>query len=322
MKAVSILFIFTTLSAGAWKWQALAPLPQPRAGYGAGVINDRLVIAGGSYWRGGQKIQSAQTDLFDPAKTRWTAAAPMPIAVSNAASAVIGGTLFILGGTDGERALRRVYGFDGVRWSERTDLILPEARTNGIAVSDSKSLFLIGGIAAPDQYSSELKSAWTINPSRSGSGWQQLPECRCTKRLILAAAVLNERLFLFGGATGKNDGVDNLSDIWSLDLIKHEWTQVGHLPEPRRAMWAAADGNRILLFGGYTDAFRNDVLLFEPLDGRITTAGNLPEPIADAKFFRVGSKWYTAGGEIGSKIRGWNTWSGTLRADASIEPQE
>jgi len=319
MKSLSILFMFTTLSAGAWKWRALAPLPQPRAGYGAGLVDHRLVVAGGSYWRNGQKIQSAQTDLFDPDQNRWTAAAPMPVAVGNAASAVIGGTLFILGGTDGRRARRRVYAFDGVHWSDRTDLMLPEARTNGIAVSDGTSLFLIGGIRAPDRYSSELGSGWMINPSRPGNGWQQLAECRCTKRLILAAAALNEKLFLFGGAIGKSGGVDNLSDIWSFDLMKHEWTQVGHLPEPRRAMWAAADGNRILLFGGYTDAFRNDVLLFEPLDGRITTAGNLPEPIADAKFFRIGSTWYTAGGEIGSKVRGWNTWSGTLRADARID---
>src|SRR5690348_10175711 len=105
MKSLSILFMFTTLSAGAWKWRALAPLPQPRAGYGAGLVDHRLVVAGGSYWRNGQKIQSAQTDLFDPDQNRWTAAAPMPVAVGNAASAVIGGTLFILGGTDGRRAL-------------------------------------------------------------------------------------------------------------------------------------------------------------------------------------------------------------------------
>ena len=53
----------------------------------------------------------------------------------------------------GQRALRSAYVFDGVRWQERSDLTLPEARTNAVAASDGKSLFLIGGIAQPDRYS-------------------------------------------------------------------------------------------------------------------------------------------------------------------------
>lgn len=47
MTVFSIVFMLASVSAGAWNWQALAPLSQPRAGYGAGVIKNQLVIAGG-----------------------------------------------------------------------------------------------------------------------------------------------------------------------------------------------------------------------------------------------------------------------------------
>jgi N-acetylneuraminic acid mutarotase len=325
MKAFSILFMLGSVSAGAWNWQALAPLSQPRAGYGAGVVKNQFVIAGGSYWQNGQKIQTAQTDLFDPAQNRWRVGPPMPRALSSAASATIDGSLFVLGGTEGQRAVRSAYVFDGVRWQERSDLALPEARTNAVAASDGKSLFIIGGIAEPDLYSSELSSAWMINPSQSKTGWSKLPDCSCTRKLILAAAAVGNKLYIFGGAAGTKDGVENLSDIWSLDLTKRDltkrkWIQEGHLPEPRRAMWAAADGNRILLFGGYTDTFRSDILSFQLRDHQIARMGELPEAIADAKFVRIGTQWYTAGGEVGLKIRGKHTWGGSLTGSSGRHP--
>ena len=138
--------------------------------------------------------------------------------------------------------------------------------------------------------SSELSSAWMINPAQSKTGWSRLPECSCTRKLILAAAAVGNKLYIFGGAAGTKDGVENLSDIWSLDLTnRRKWVQEGRLPEPRRAMWAAADGNRILLFGGYTDTFRSDILSFQLRDHQIARMGELPEAIADAKFVRIGT---------------------------------
>ena len=124
---------------------------------------------------------------------------------------------------------------------------------------------------------------------------------------------MDRKLYIFGGAAGKGAGVENLSDIWSLDLTTRNWIREGNLPEPRRAMWATVDGGAVLLFGGYTDTFRNDILSFQPRTHQVTRVGNLPEPIADAKFFRIGSRWYTAGGEVGLKIRGQHTWSGTSK---------
>lgn len=75
-------------------------------------------------------------------------------------------------------------------------------------------------------------------------------------------------------------------------------------------MWAAASDGGVLLFGGYTDNFRAEILAVR--DGAVFRIGDLPEAVADAGFFQIGPNWYTAGGETGQHIRGAHTWSGEI----------
>ena len=67
----SLLFL-TPLIAGSLVWRERAALPVPRAGYIAGVLDNRFVFAGGSFWRDDQKFQSDRTDFFDPATNTWS----------------------------------------------------------------------------------------------------------------------------------------------------------------------------------------------------------------------------------------------------------
>jgi hypothetical protein len=64
--------------AGGLVWRERAPMPRPRTGYMGGVINGRLIIAGGSYWENDQKLRTPRVDLFDPSSNTWQAGAPLP----------------------------------------------------------------------------------------------------------------------------------------------------------------------------------------------------------------------------------------------------
>jgi len=70
------------------------------------------------------------------------------------------------------------------------------------------------------------------------------------------------------------------------------------------------------LFGGYTDAFSPQVQVFDPHTGAVRAAGTLPMGVADAKFRRIGKRWYTVGGEVGVRIRGRHTWEGVSDHEA------
>ena len=60
------------------QWKQLAPLPLPRAGSAVGILDGKLVVAGGTYWREGRKFWCEQVDGFDPSTNRWAPKAPLP----------------------------------------------------------------------------------------------------------------------------------------------------------------------------------------------------------------------------------------------------
>jgi N-acetylneuraminic acid mutarotase len=80
------------------QWSLSTPLPEPRAGYAAGILNGKLIIAGGSYWEGTKgkwirKLYTTSTHAFDPATERWEQLPDMPIALGYAASVEVGNRL-------------------------------------------------------------------------------------------------------------------------------------------------------------------------------------------------------------------------------------
>jgi hypothetical protein len=64
-----------------------------------------------------------------------------------------------------------------------------------------------------------------------------------------------------------------------------------------------ADGDRLLVLGGYSDAFLTDIVAVAAADGRTESVGQLPQALADARFCRVGSRLYGVTGENGIKLR-------------------
>ncbi len=143
--------------AGEFRWSPLPPLPQPRAYGSAGVIKDRLVLAGGvsdPNTLAGTTDEVLTLDLKDP-RDGWKRGAPVPGgARSLAASAVSDGKLHLFGGC---RPLGggQVENLDGVaaydpgrnRWTARAGL--PAAmRGPAAAALDKDEIAVVGGNSA------------------------------------------------------------------------------------------------------------------------------------------------------------------------------
>ena len=67
-------------------WRERAELSLARAGYMAGVIHGKYVIAGGSYWQDKTKRWTDEVDVYDPVHDSWNQAARLPDPRSDAAS--------------------------------------------------------------------------------------------------------------------------------------------------------------------------------------------------------------------------------------------
>jgi len=302
------MLAFISLSGGREK----APLPEPRAGYAAGVLAGKLLVAGGSYWVGRDKQETARVDVFDPQHNAWSRAAPLPRPMCNAASVIYQGELYVFGGMTGNGALQEALRLHGDRWEALSEARLPEPRSSSVAAATSAGIFLLGGFGRPNDVWSAVNTLWFWRP---GSSWKELAPLPSPPRFTPAMAIANAKLYVFGGATPDEKSVRNLDDGYVYDPAKNAWQPLGPLPVARRAWWATTIDSRILLFGGYTSDFEAEIYEFDPTSGAMRVIGKLPHAVADAKFFVIGKHVFGAGGEAGPKIRA--RWTVELTIDGA-----
>eukprot|EP00879_Flechtneria_rotunda_P025407 GHRR01026999.1.p1 GENE.GHRR01026999.1~~GHRR01026999.1.p1 ORF type:complete len:354 (+),score=123.29 GHRR01026999.1:930-1991(+) len=122
------------------------------------------------------------------------------------------------------------------------------------------------------------------------------------ERLAHSAAVLRDKVYVFGGVT--NDG-HLLNDLWALDLDNMHWTRCicyGYTPSPRKgtSMCATEDGRRLYLFGGHdgtnllNDCYYLEIerLMWSP----INPTGTPPEPRENHVAAVLGKYLFVTGG--------------------------
>ena len=309
MRKIWGMMLLTPLLLSSTEWKERSQLPQARAGCGAGVIGNRMVVAGGSYWEGDKKYWSDRTDLFDPETNKWSPAAPMPQPRSDAASATFLGNVYVLGGVTGGALSADTLRFDGNRWSLVPDAKLPAPLMYPVAAGTDAGILLLGGLTTMGDLSSASRALWMWSP---GAGWAKRTDFPGPFRVSAAVAAAHGKLYVFGGIHQDAAGgpLTNLQDAWSFDIKKNTWSELPGLPVARRAWAAIAVDQRILLLGGYTDSFSADVYSFDLKSHKVHPAGVLPHPLADARFVRIGERLLTAGGESGNKIRSNWTFEG------------
>jgi N-acetylneuraminic acid mutarotase len=284
-------------------WRERAPLPLPRAGYAIGVVDQRMLFAGGSHWEADRKIVSRRSDFFDPVSNAWTPGPELPAARCDAPSVTSGGHVYIFGGVVDGKLTDSVLQYSKGAWLEPSSMKLPEPRMYALAASAGKSLYVFGGLSKMGDLSSATSTLWRW---RDGQGWQTLAAFPGSPRVIAALVAHHDQLYLFGGLSQSR----NLREAWSYDPKTNAWKQLADLPVARRAWSAVSDGRNILLLGGYTDGFSDEIFLFDTKTAK--PFGHLAHPLADAKYVIVGDRLLTAGGESGIKIRAPWTFETTL----------
>ena len=223
-------------------WQERAPLPLPRAGYMAGVIDGHFVLAGGSYWTEKRKLWTDRVDIFDPQANVWRPAASLPEPRSDAACVTLKNSLYLFGGGAEGTTRRDALVFRNGEWKPRPAAQLPSPRIYAVAVASGSSIYLFGGLSKANDYHTANDTLWVWNPASPESGWKQLQSLPGPQRFDHGVAELRGKIYVFGGATGEGAGVRNLHDAYQFDIRSGKWTKLPDLPLARRAWWAWARG--------------------------------------------------------------------------------
>lgn len=196
-------------AAGTW---ALAPAaPAVRFAAAAGVIADRLHVAGGWNADNAASASLARHDVFDPAAGTWSAAAPLQVARNAAAAAVVDGRLWVLGGRapgirrGDQSPLASVEVYDPAANAWTAGPALPAARGSLAAAALGTRVYAFGG----EDASGAVVDSVTRLDTATGT-WTSLPAMpQALHGLGVVAA--GGALYVIGGFAGASDAVGSES---------------------------------------------------------------------------------------------------------------
>lgn len=131
------------------KWTQLPPMPAARWRHMAAVVQGKIFVLGGITGVGDGRKVVGRVDVFDPLTKSWSQAAPMLVAKSGAATAVLDGKIFIMGGKTSAGpsvpSVETVEAYSPAENRWRSVQPLPTRLVSGCAAVNAGSLFVLGG---------------------------------------------------------------------------------------------------------------------------------------------------------------------------------
>lgn len=133
-------------------WEAGPRVPRGVNSAAFAVLDGRLHMVGGRHSTGGQILNVADHQVYDPATNAWTEAAPLPAPRGGCAAAVALGRLFLFGGESFGKApavYPEVFAFDPRTGAWQEVARMAEGRHGLGAVAVAGRIHLLGGATAP-----------------------------------------------------------------------------------------------------------------------------------------------------------------------------
>ncbi len=198
-------------------WQSGVNLPVPRAEAVIAGLDGKVYLIGGRVRATpgattfNDHADTARSEVFDPATRQWTRIPDAPTARNSAASGVIDGKVYVVGGREARKqpdgSLMQVnvpnlevYDPGTKRWETRAPM--PQGQGGLGAATSGGKLYVFGG----EQWVPEKKvfaNGWVYDPKNDR--WDALPALP-TPRHGLGVAAIGNRIHVFGGGTAVGGG--------------------------------------------------------------------------------------------------------------------
>lgn len=236
------LFLLLSLSSTptrAQMWTFRTPMPTPRWGLAAAVLDGKV------YVMGGQDAAGNVLDVverYDPVTDTWTRMNDLDDERFNATAAVFQGKIYLIGGRDKDGDVKddvQVYDPATGRWTEIDDL--EEKREGAAAVVFDDTLYVLGGSDENARFLGTIEFFDTPTGKWMPSRDWQLDQ----PRAALAAVALGDAVYVVGGFTvfGPHGPVQRYNHSDSTTLL-------APLDPARGNLNAAGTGRRIYALGG------------------------------------------------------------------------
>jgi N-acetylneuraminic acid mutarotase len=302
---VSLCTLALTMNTIAADWERLAPLPEPNGGFVSGVVDGRIIIAGGTNWKDDTKRWLTRIHAYDPVSHTWSGSGRLAAPLAYAVAGEHAGALWFAGGSGGKGTHTAVSNIDRSLAVKSAFTLTGASALAGGAVLGS-SLYVLGGTDDMDHLE-QATNAFLAIDLRSGRT-TKLPDYPEPAFFIGASAASGDRFFAFGGARwdAGTKTVANLSAAHAFNTASGRWEKLAPLPFAVRGIAAVAlDDTHILLAGGYkndTDEFTDEAFIYDIASGKYTATQPLPYR-AMVSLVKLVDWIYCLGGEDRKKHR-------------------
>lgn len=292
--------ILTNLGMAHAGWECISPIPEPAAGFMAGAVKGKLIIAGGTNWRDDTKHWLDSVWRFDPATNEWSTGPTLPHPVAYAGFASDGNRLYFAGGADGKLARKEVYALDDqFKLFHIADLPQPVV-FNAASLADG-TLSLFGGTHDPDDWSKGSNQLFRVNLASGDT--KTLVELKQFEHALGIPAVIRSKngLISFTGAWVDGEAEAHNSDIvYRYYTATNTWRALKSYPEAVRGVFGVLlDEHHAYLAGGYgsdTEGFIAKAFLYDLRTDLYTPSKPLPLAI-NTTLVNCGEFIYLLGGE-------------------------
>src|SRR5947208_3489034 len=115
-------------------------------------------------------------------------------------------------------------------------LPMPEVHSSGGAVLINNELHYFGGVGQNHDVNIGRHIVFKLN--NPGLGWQAAPDMPLP-RDHFSTAILNGKIYVFGGEFGHDKGHDQQSIVQTYDPIAKTWARLADMPTPKSHTEAA-----------------------------------------------------------------------------------
>jgi N-acetylneuraminic acid mutarotase len=222
----------------------------------------------------------------------WRNRAQIPTARHGIGSGVLDGKLYAIGGSVSGTAMTTAESYDpnSNSWAELPDMPGPSTDIPDGAVIGHR-VGMLGGWC--DR--AILSQSMAFNPG--ADTWEIYPSMP-TPRLDAGAAVVNGKLYVFGGH-GYTDDYHDCASTEIYDPSTNSWTYGAPIPTPRAGPGCAVVGGRVYVIGGrqgwtYTWLTTNEC--YDPVANSWTTLTPMPTPRSYFACTAISGQVYCMGG--------------------------
>jgi N-acetylneuraminate epimerase len=233
------------------------------AGPAVGIIDNRLLVAGGANfpgglpWNGVKKVYHDEIYLFEKKDGHITNASivkqklPKPIAYC-ATTTTEEGVIYMGGESEqgiSDKVVLITNENAGLQFSDLPALPLP--LTNLSAAYHDHTIYVAGG----NSKDGPSNNFFSLDRSKPGAGWKVMPDVPV--KISFAVMVVQSNgdhdcIYLLGGRRKNENGLSDIfNTVYEFDLKNNQWLQKPSLPYGISAGTGIADGSTtLLLFGG------------------------------------------------------------------------